>query len=244
MRPLTRVVIILLSIVIAIAVFILLLLPAARKVTAGPALTASPHPTDGIAVYLLLDVSGSMDQHVPNAAGASEAKLAIAKRAGIAVCRQIAQYAHEKPASNIRLAIASFSDTCRTVLPLDRPDPAAAETAINALGTHNRTAIGSSVLQAQQELDRTGLRQQHILIITDGENNVGPSPDKVAAAINQLPEDLRPSVYVIAFDVNAVLFAGVKAQGWQVYPAANGKELAQQLDAVVGGHILAEQPLP
>ena len=207
----------------------------------APKLAASPHTVNGTGVYILLDVSGSMADQVRNASGAQEAKLAVAKRAGISVCQQIAKYAQESPARNIKLAVASFSDDCRTVVPLGTPNATAAQQAINSLYTQGGTAIGNSVAQAQKELDRTGLRRQHILIITDGENTVGPKPDKVAAEISALPEDLRPNVYIVAFDVSASVFDAVKKQGWQVFSAANGKELEQRLDQVVGGHILIEQ---
>lgn len=207
----------------------------------APKLAATPHTVNGTGVYILLDVSGSMADSVRNSAGVEEAKLAIAKRAGTSVCQQIAKYAQESPARNIKLAVASFSDDCRTIVPLDTPNATAAQQAISGLHTQGGTAIGNSVAQAQKELDRTGLRRQHILIITDGENTVGPAPDKVAAEISKLPEDLRPNVYVVAFDVSANVFDAVKKQGWQVFSAANGKELEQRLDQVVGGHILIEQ---
>ena len=45
----------------------------------APKLSANPNRKDGTAVYLLLDVSGSMSESVPNASGAMESKLAIAK---------------------------------------------------------------------------------------------------------------------------------------------------------------------
>jgi len=204
----------------------------------GVKLTASPRTTNGTGVYMLIDVSGSMGD-APR--GGSEVKLGIAKRAANAVCKQIAKYAEEDKARNIQLAIASFSDDMRPVVAMGKPDPVAAERAINGLSVRGGTAIGKAVQQAQRELDQTGLRRQHILIVTDGENTAGVSPEKVAAAIKELPEEMRPSVYVVAFDVNADVFAGVKGQGWQVFSAANGKELEQQLDMVVGGHILIEQ---
>src|SRR4051794_6759233 len=60
-----------------------------------PMLTADANRKDGTAVYVLLDVSKSMENTVPNAQGRQEAKLAIAKRAAIDVCKTIAKYADE-----------------------------------------------------------------------------------------------------------------------------------------------------
>jgi Mg-chelatase subunit ChlD len=207
----------------------------------APTLSATPNRKDGTAVYLLLDVSGSMNDGVPNAAGTVEPKLVIAKRAAIDACNAIAKYADEDKNRTIRLAVASFSDDYLVAFEMNKPDAAALARAINGLHTRGGTAIGDAVVKAQEALDRTGLKNQHILVLTDGENNTGASPESAATAINALPEALRPSMYVVAFDVNAGVFSGVKAKGWQVFSAADGKQLKQQLDEVVGGHILIEK---
>lgn len=222
---------------IGVVLIRLLFAPGEEKV----AMTAAAHPTHGTAVYMLLDTSGSMGDSTNNAQGGGEAKLAVAKRAAIAACRQIAKYGEEDKTRNIQLAIASFSDTVVPLVPMGKPNVAAAERAINGMHASGDTAIGRAVMQAQQSLDRTGLTGQHILLVTDGENTTGVSPDRVAKAISILPEELRPMTYVVAFDVNARVFDSVKSQGWQVFSAANGKELEQRLDEVVGGHILLEK---
>src|SRR5204862_735870 len=116
---------------------------------------------------------GSKAEAVRRATGASEAKLGIAKRAANAVCKQIAKYAEEDKGRNIQLAIASFSDDVEPVVGMGKPDPAAAERAINGLAVRGGTAIGKAVVLAQRELDQTGLRRQHILVVTDGENTAG-----------------------------------------------------------------------
>ena len=207
----------------------------------APVLTANPNRKDGTAVYLLLDVSGSMNESVPNATGQMEPKLAIAKRAALDVCGAVAKYAQEDKTRNIRLAVASFSDDYVVAVPMGSPDPAAAARAINGLTTRGGTAIGDAVVKAQQALDATGLRGQHILIVTDGENNTGRTPGAVASGVKALPETLRPMVYIVAFDVKADVFDDVKSKGWQVFSAADGRQLKQQLDEVVGGHILIEK---
>jgi Mg-chelatase subunit ChlD len=206
-----------------------------------PTLTANASRTDGTAVYILIDVSGSMDDSVPNAQGVQEPKLAIAKRAAINACADIAKYAADDPKRNIRLAVASFSDDFVVESQMNKPDAAAAAKAINKLKARGATAIGNAVVNAQKTLDQTGLKDQHILVITDGENTNGAKPDKVADAINALPEALRPSVYIVAFDVNAGVFSQVKNKGWQIFSAADGKQLKEQLDEVVGGKILIEK---
>jgi len=206
-----------------------------------PKLTASPNRTEGTGVYVILDVSGSMEDSVPNAQGVKEGKLLIAKRAALDVCKAIDKYAQEDKSRKIMVAVADFSDTFELRYPMNTPDVPKMEKAINEMHTQGGTAIGDAVLAAQKDLDLSRLKHQHILVITDGENNEGVSPEAMARAINKLPEDLRPSVYVVAFDVNAGVFDKVKKEGWQVFSAADGKQLQQQLDEVVGGHILIEK---
>ncbi len=204
-------------------------------------LTATPTRTDGTAVYLLIDVSGSMNEQVANASGAKEQKIAIARRAALDVYKAVAKYAEERKDHPMRIAVAAFSGQTVNVVPMGKPDVALAERAIAGLHTNGDTAIGDAVVEAQKALDATGLRSQHILVVTDGENTSGKSPVSVATAIKALPETLRPNVYVVAFDVKASVFDGVKAQDWQVFSAKDGKELSQRLDEVVGGHILIER---
>jgi Mg-chelatase subunit ChlD len=206
-----------------------------------PTLSAEPARTTGTVVYVLLDVSGSMSDPVTNATGNSEAKLSIAKRAAIDVCKAVAKYAAEDKTRHLEIALATFSNDFQVTTAMGEPNVEKAELAINQLAARGGTAIGNAVIEAQKALDRTRLKSQHILIITDGENNLGLSPTGAADALNALPEALRPAVYVVAFDVNAKVFDGVKNKGWQVFSAANGKELTQRLDEVVGGHILVEQ---
>src|SRR5664279_197849 len=88
-----------------------------------PTLTANPNRKDGTAVYLLLDVSGSMDEAVPNDKGQQEPKLAIAKRAAIDVCKSVAKYADEDKSRTIQMAVASFSDDFAVSVNMGQPDP-------------------------------------------------------------------------------------------------------------------------
>lgn len=206
-----------------------------------PTLTATPNRKPGTAVYLLLDVSGSMGDSVPNAAGKLEPKLAIAKRAATDVCNAVAKFAGEDKSRTIQIAVASFSDDYFVNYDMAKPDAPAMAAAIDGLSTRGGTAIGDAVQQAQQALDKTGLKSQHILIVTDGENNTGITPENIATALNKLPAELRPTVYVVAFDVKASVFDNVKKAGWQIFSASNGTQLQEQLDEVVGGHILLEK---
>ena len=69
----------------------------------------------------------------------------------------------------------------------------------------------------------------------------GFDPDHVAAAFNRRPEAERPSLYFVAFDIEASRFARVKDAGALVLGAANAKGLNSRLDALRRGNILLEK---
>lgn len=104
------------------------------------------------------------------------------------------------------------------------------------------TPIGEAMILAKKDLNRTGFARTHILVLTDGENTTGVDPQRVAEAITGLPEDSRSSVYFVAFDVAESHFNAVRDAGALVLPASSGSELAQALDYILTGKILAEQP--
>ena len=87
------------------------------------------------------------------------------------------------------------------------------------------------------ELQDAGL----VRIVTDGENTDGIRPERVAEGIGRRPESERPSIYFVAFDVEASRFARVRDAGGLILPAANARELNDTLDALLRGKILLEK---
>jgi hypothetical protein len=85
------------------------------------------------------------------------------------------------------------------------------------------------------------MARKHLLVVTDGENTDGFSPERVAAAINRRPEAERPSLYFVAFDIEASRFNDVKESGALVLGAANARDLNATLDALLRGNILLEK---
>ena len=121
------------------------------------------------------------------------------------------------------------------------PDRDRAASAIAAMNPGGGTPIGNAMIKAKRELDATGLARRHLLVVTDGDNTDGPDPDEVAAAINRRPEAERPSIYFVAFDIEASKFSGVKNSGGLVLAAANARELNDTLDTLLRGKILLEK---
>ena len=97
------------------------------------------------------------------------------------------------------------------------------------------------MITAKSELDATGLSRRHLLLVSDGENTNGFEPEDVAAAIGRRPEAERPSIYFVAFDIEARRFNRLRDAGGLVLPAANARELNNTLDMLLKGKILIEK---
>jgi Mg-chelatase subunit ChlD len=202
---------------------------------------------EGIAAAILIDTSGSMRRAVVDADGSFKPKIAIARRAAIDCLRQFEEFARSNPDRKVLVGVYEFSSrdlniSCRSVVKIEPPDTARAISAINSMIPSGGTPIGSAMLQAKKDLDITGMSSRHMLVITDGENNLGYGPGDVANAISLLPDEEQAAIYFVAFDIGADRFNAVKDAGGLVLAASNGSDLKQTLDFVLTGKILVEQP--
>jgi Mg-chelatase subunit ChlD len=208
---------------------------------------AAPVETrDGLAAAILIDVSGSMDDRVTGEDGRRARKIDVARRAARDLVEQFAAYADAHPTEPVLLGLYEFSrkdgeEDARPIMPMAAPDRAGAESALARLDPEGGTPIGQAMVAAKRELDRTGLTRRHLLVVSDGENTDGFRPQDVAAAIGRRPEAERPSMYFVAFDIEARRFDRVREAGALVLPAANGKELNDTLDMLLQGRILIEK---
>ncbi len=202
---------------------------------------------EGTAAVILMDTSGSMNETVPDASGKPERKIVIARRAAGEVVRRFSAHAAKDPSRPLLVGIYEFSardrqPACRPVISLGPPRAQEALAALDKMDPDGGTPIGDAMIAAKKDLDLTGMSRRHILVVTDGENNRGYSPDAVAAFLSTQAEADRASVYFIAFNVSAEKFNPVKEAGALVLAAENESDLNQTLDFVLTGKILAEQP--
>ncbi|CAN5357990.1 hypothetical protein BH23ACI1_BH23ACI1_32400 [soil metagenome] len=201
---------------------------------------------EGLAAAILIDVSGSMRDRVRGEGGEREAKIDIARRAARELVEQFARYADDNRGEPVLLGLYEFSERggqpdCRPVIPMGPPDRVRAEAALQALRPEGGTPIGNAMIVAKRELDATGLSRRHLLVVTDGENTGGHEPHRVAAAMGRRPEAERPSIYFVAFDVDASRFRRVRDAGGLVLGAADAQELNDKLDMLLRGEILVER---
>lgn len=196
-----------------------------------PAVEPSEAPSiDGVAIMLVVDVSGSM----------SGDKLSVAKRCLTTLAAQTVKFAMDNKDKKVLLGICAFSSSCTEALPIGQPDFGKATAAIEKLSTGGGTAIGDAMLFAKKKLDSTKFKKIHILIITDGENTSGEDPSVVVQSFSKLPPEKSVGTYLIGFDVATSVYEGVKEAGGLVLSAANEAELKQTTEYVLSNKVLAE----
>ncbi len=221
--------------------------PAAIRKLITP--TSTPARQDGIAAAILLDTSGSMQEPVQGADKKPKAKIKVAQDALLNVLQQFSAFGKKHPETRLLVGIYDFSarrgqPSCRQVIKLGPPDVAAAQESIKSMVPSGATPIGDAMIMAKRDLEATGLTRQHILVITDGENNLGYQPGDVTGVISQETVQDRAGVYFIAFDIGADLFDAVRDAGGLVLSASSEQQLTDTLDFILTGKILVEQPPP
>jgi Mg-chelatase subunit ChlD len=207
----------------------------------GPAAEAR----EGLAAAIVIDVSGSMNDRVPGEDGRRVRKIEVARRAARNLIEQFVAYAEAHPVERVQLGIFEFSrrsgqPDCRPVVPMGPPDRNAVQE-LAYLTPEGGTPIGSAMIAATHALDATGASRRHLLLVTDGENTDGFRPEEVAAGIARRPAADQPSIYFVAFDVDARRFDGVRDAGGLVLPAANARELNETLHMLLTDSILVER---
>ena len=228
--------------------FLLACQPNARRdrTAAGPAPQDSsadaPYQAEveeglGAAVAILVDTSGSMRERAP---GDSRPKSAVAREALEAMLDATDAFIAKRPDFPIKIGLYSFSSSVRTLRSIQPYERSAIRFALTNLpGPGGGTAIGDAMREARPDLYRAGVFRKYLLVVTDGENTNGRSPDKVAREIWRKSEG-GVQTYFVAFDTNPDKFAFLKDVGGDVIGAGTGAELRTALDGVYQGKILAE----
>ena len=191
----------------------------------------------GAAIAVLVDTSKSMRDEAP---GDSRPKAAVAREALEAMFDATEALVAKRPDFAVKVGIYSFSSYASTVLPIQTFDRAAIRDALTRLPRPGGgTAIGEAMRTTRPDLYRVGVFRKYLLVVTDGENTSGRSPDEVAREIFQKSEH-GVQMYFVAFDTSADRFGFLKDVQGDVIGAGNGTELRNALDRIYKGRILAE----
>jgi len=212
---------------------------AARDAESAATYQAEVEEGLGAAVAILVDTSGSMRDEAP---GDSRPKYVVAQEALEAMLDATDAFVAKRPDFPIKIGIYSFSSHVRTLRSIQPYDRAAIRSVLAGLPRPGGgTAIGEALREARPDLYRAGVFRKYVLVVTDGENTSGRSPDEVAREIFQ-KSDGAVQIYFVAFDTSPEKFAFLKEAGGDVIGAGTGVELRQALDRIYQGKILAEAP--
>jgi hypothetical protein len=193
----------------------------------------------GAAVAILVDTSGSMRDKAP---GDSRPKYVVAQEALENMLDATDAFIAKRPDFPIKIGVYSFSSGVRTLRSIQPYDRAAIKAALASLPRPGGgTAIGEAMREARPDLYRAGVFRKYLLVVTDGENTSGRSPDKVAEEIWRKSQG-AVQVYFVAFDTSPEKFAFLKSVGGDVMGAGTGADLRSALDKIYQGKILAEAP--
>jgi len=191
----------------------------------------------GAAVAILVDTSGSMKERAP---GDSRPKYAVAREAIESMLDATDAFIARRPDFPIKIGVYSFSSGVRTLRTIQPYDRAAMKQALDSLpAPGGGTAIGDAMREARPDLYRAGVFRKYLMVVTDGENTNGRSPEDVAREIWGKSQG-GVQVYFVAFDTAPEKFGFLKEAGGDVIGAGTGAELKTALDGIYQGKILAE----
>jgi hypothetical protein len=202
---------------------------------------------EGIALAIVYDTSGSMNDPVKDEHGSPAPKFRIANRALIAIADRIQAFATNSSTGTprkIQAELLTFQKgRPHVAMPLAPFNAEALKSwAGNFSSPDGGTPLGDSLNTAAGALLRSGLSHKHVLFITDGMNTMGPEPATVLAKLQQeaIQKQTSVSVHFVAFDVDDKVFNGVKKLGATVVAASNENQLNAQLGFILEKKILLE----
>lgn len=211
----------------------------------------APPAPDGVAVVIVFDTSGSMRDPVKQAGGGTAPKYQVATRALRAVVDRLEEFTQAGTPANPRRVEAGLvvfnGNDARYAVPFGPLDARAFRNWADGFKTPDgATPLGRATsLAAGQVLAAPGQRK-HVLVITDGENTVGPDPAAQIPGLRRQADRRQTSLafHFVAFDVDAKVFDPVKKLGANVVRAGDEQQLKDQLQFILERKILLEDEDP
>ena len=191
----------------------------------------------GAAVAIVIDNSGSMNESAP---GDSRPKYQVARDAVAEMLAATDSFVVSRPDFPIKVGLYRFATSATRVANIQPYDRKALREALASMpDPKGGTAIGEALDAARLDLYGSGVIRKYILVITDGENTHGRSPEQVAREIARRSEG-AVRMHFVAFDVDARKFSFVRDLRGAVLGAGNSVALRASLDTIYRGKILAE----
>ncbi len=208
---------------------------------------AASSPNDeGIALAVVFDNSGSMNSDVSTASGKKEKKSDIGIRSLRSVFDRLQHWSLVNTDKKVDFGVFIFDgDDGRTLLPLAPMDSDRFNAVLSKIRFDSSTPLGPAIEVAGKALATSRLNRRHMVVITDGEHNRGPSPEAVLGWLKTATEGTASiNSYFIAFDINADVFEPVKKNGASVFSAEDDNSLNERLGFILDKKILLEEPDP
>jgi hypothetical protein len=191
----------------------------------------------GAAIAIVVDQSGSM---ADVAKGDTRPKYKVAREALREMLATTDSFIAKQPDFPVKVGLFQFASTVKTLVPIQPYNRTALRMALEAMPLpKGGTAIGEGMDAAREALYSAGTIRKYILVVTDGENTDGRSPQEVGREIFKRSEG-AVRMYFVAFDIDAAKFAFVRNVRGEVLGANNGIALRASLDTIYRGRILAE----
>jgi hypothetical protein len=213
---------------------------------AVPLSAAPPLRTEGIAIAIVYDTSGSMRETVRAKSG-NAAKFMVANAALKTLAAQIEKFVTNQPAASALPVSAGLfvfdRNSARQVIAVAPFNRGAFDEFTRGFSEPSgNTPLGNSVLVAGQALLTDSGRRKHLVVITDGKNTVGSEPSVTLPRLREQAagQETSVAVHFVAFDVDARIFDPIRKQGATVVSAADEKQLNSQLDFILQKKILLE----
>ena len=214
--------------------------------TTGAQSARADDPSNRIAVEVIFDTSGSMKATIPSqSAGRREAKLAIAQRSFGLVIDRLQTFLKGPNAKPLSIGVYVFTDTKATVaLPLAPFDAPRLRQWLAGTTANASTPLGDAIFLAGRDLLAAPAASRHLLVLTDGENTTGRSPEDALRMLNEVSDRKQTPVFthIIALDIKPDVFAALKKQGATLIGAADEAQLNAQFDFILEEKILVEAP--
>ncbi len=201
---------------------------------------------DGVALAIVYDTSGSMQDVVPDANGRRAPKHVIAKRALEATLARLQRFATNSAGGTRAIEAGIFTFRGQGAFATVRFGPFDAREAAGWSGRlpspRGGTPLGNAVRTAGDAVLHSKLPRKHVLVITDGLNTVGPDPSVILPRLQNeaAQKGAGLSVHFVAFDVDEKRFDAVKKLGATVVGAADEAQLNNQLTYILEKKILLE----
>ena len=205
---------------------------------------------DGVAVAIVYDTSGSMKESVRDGSGGRSPKYVIANRALENIARRLQAFATNNTSGSRDIQAGLFvfeGNGSKQAVKFGPFDAAAFQNWAQQFSQpEGGTPLGAALNAAGRTVLASGLTRKHVLLITDGNNTLGPDPAEAMAKLKQQAEAKGTvlSVHFVAFDVDAKVFDGVKRLGATVVGASNESQLNTQLEFILENQILLEAEAP